>query len=567
MSASLFLQNNGDSSRLEIKGSRVTLGRHPDCEVCLKSNTVSRYHARITVSAADEYQIEDLGSGNGTFVNDVPVKDPVLLQNGDQISIGPFLLEFSSDEDFESSQREGLLTSYGLIPSLKNVSVRPPATDKSTILRASESGSGLARFQIKPEIKLKAILEISRTIATATDLDSMAERVLEGLFHIFPAADRGCILLHDHDNQRFFPKAVRHRRADDLEALQLSRTVLKAVTDNKTGVLSADAANDERFEKSESVSTLTIRSILCAPMLGLDGGVIGIINLDTQLAGQMFSDEDLELLMVIAGQAALSYESARLMISHVEKQRYDNEMEIAARVQKGLLPAKIPEVPGYEFFVSYEAARAVGGDYYDFIQTSDSLIWFALGDVAGKGVPASLVMSRVCSAVRSTVEFVTDVADAVHRVNHHIDEAAHDGRFITFILGQIDLTENLVSFVNAGHLEPLLRETDGTLRELSAEHPSVPLGVMDDYEYQAIQHHLQPGEQLILYTDGVTEAMNEEREQFGIERLKSLILNSRLSPAELGEQILKAVRTFAGQAEQYDDLTLVIIGRVPYKNK
>ncbi|HBL44296.1 PP2C family protein-serine/threonine phosphatase, partial [uncultured Gimesia sp.] len=116
---------------------------------------------------------------------------------------------------------------------------------------------------------------------------------------------------------------------------------------------------------------------------------------------------------------------------------------------------------------------------------------------------------------------------------------------------------------NAGHLEPLLRETDGTLRELSAEHPSVPLGVMDDYEYQAIQHHLQPGEQLILYTDGVTEAMNEEREQFGIERLKSLILDSRLNPAELGEQILKAVRTFAGQAEQYDDLTLVIIGRTP----
>ncbi|HAW26914.1 MAG TPA: hypothetical protein DCY03_02170, partial [Planctomycetaceae bacterium] len=177
MSASLFLQNNGDSSRLEIKGKQVTLGRHPECEVCLKSNTVSRYHARITATAEDEYQIEDLGSGNGTFINDVPVKDPVVLQSGDQISIGPFLLEFSSDQEYENSQHEGLLTSYGLIPSLKNVAVRPPATDKSTILRASESGSGLARFQIKPEIKLKAILEISRTIATATDLDSMAERV------------------------------------------------------------------------------------------------------------------------------------------------------------------------------------------------------------------------------------------------------------------------------------------------------------------------------------------------------------------------------------------------------
>lgn len=563
MSASLFLQNNGNSSRLELKGKQVTLGRHPDCEVCLKSNTVSRYHARITLTDNGYYEIEDLGSGNGTYVNNLLVRDPRLLQSGDQISIGPFLLEFSSDTDYENRQQAGLLTSYGLIPSLKNVSVRAAENDKSTILRSTGSDTEVDRFQIKPEVKLKAILEISRTIATASDLDSMAEKVLAELFHIFPAADRGCILLRDRENLRFFPKAVRHRRDDDHEALQLSRTVLKAVTDNKTGVLSADAANDERFEKSESVSTLTIRSILCVPMLGLDGSVIGIINLDTQLAGQMFSNEDLELLMVIAGQTALSYESARLMISHVEKQRYDNEMEIAARVQKGLLPAKIPQVPGYDFFVSYEAARAVGGDYYDLIQPEENLIWFALGDVAGKGVPASLVMSRVCSAVRSTVEFVNDVADAVHRVNHHIDESAHDGRFITFILGQIDLAQNQISFVNAGHLNPLLLSAEGTLTELAAQQPSVPLGVMDDYEYQATQHQLQAGDQLILITDGITEAMNEERELFGMERLKTAILNARGNPDQLGQQILQAVKAHTGQSEQYDDMTLVIIGRNP----
>jgi len=561
MSATLFLHNNGSSSRLEIKGKQITLGRHPNCEICLKSNTVSRYHARISVLEEEQYELEDLGSGNGTFVNSLLIHEPVKLQSGDQISIGPFLLEFSSDSESDNQQHEGLLTSYGLIPSLKTVSVKPPAVDKSTILRSSGSSSGLEQYQIKPEIKLKAILEISRTIATASDLDSMAERVLEGLFHIFPAADRGCILLHDRENQRFLPKAVRHRRDEDQEALLLSRTVLKTVIDNKTGVLSADAANDERFEKSESVSTLTIRSILCAPMLGLDGAVIGIINLDTQLAGQMFSEDDLELLMVIAGQTALSYESARLMISHVEKQRYDNEMEIAARVQKGLLPAEIPKVPGYDFFVSYEAARAVGGDYYDLMRTEENLVWFALGDVAGKGVPASLVMSRVCSAVRSTVEFVPDVADAVHRVNHHIDEAAHDGRFITFILGQIDLARNLVTFVNAGHMEPLLLQTDGILRELAADHPSVPLGVMEDYEYEAITHILQPGEQLILYTDGVTEAMNEEKELFGVDRLKAAIQEADASPAPMGAHILQSVKQFVGQREQYDDLTLVIIGR------
>ncbi len=561
MTASLFLQNNGNSSRLKIKGERVTLGRHPDCEICLKSNTVSRYHARISIDQNQEYQLEDLGSGNGTFVNNVPIKEPVALLSGDQITIGPFLLEFSSDTEFENSQHEGLLTSYGLIPSLKTVSVRLPAIDKSTILKSALSSEDTTQYQLNPEIKLKAILEISRSIAAAADLDSMAEKVMDGLFRMFPAADRGCILLKDQENQRFLPKAVRHRRDNDQEALQLSRTVLKAVTENKTGVLSADATNDERFEKSESVSTLTLRSILCAPMLGLDGSVIGLINLDTQIAGQMFSNDDLELLMVIAGQTALSYESARLMISHVEKQRYDNEMEIAARVQKSLLPENIPQVPGYDFFVSYEAARAVGGDYYDFIQTNDELIWFALGDVAGKGVPASLVMSRVCSAVRSTVEFVTDVTDAVHRINHHIDESAHDGRFITFILGQIDLAAHMISFINAGHLDPLLLEENGTLRELTADKPSVPLGVMEDYEFKTIQYQLKPGEQLILFTDGVTEAMNEQRELFGIDRLKAAIKKSNTGSSELGMRILQEVKSFVGKNEQYDDLTLVIIGR------
>ena len=257
---------------------------------------------------------------------------------------------------------------------------------------------------MQPEAKLRAVIEITRSLAGTVDLQAIVPLILDTLFSIFPQADRGCVLLKDVETGQMVPVAQKHRRADADETVKLSRTILNKVLKDRTGILSADATSDSRFEAAASISSLTIRSMMCVPLLGLDGEPMGVINLDTQDVLSRFTKDDLDLLLAVAGQAALSYESARLLTSHMEKLKQDSEIAIAKNVQQALLPKSLPQVAGYDFFASYDTALAVGGDYYDAILLDNGKICLSFGDVAGKGVPASLVMSRISSVVQSTLQ-------------------------------------------------------------------------------------------------------------------------------------------------------------------
>ena len=212
---------------------------------------------------------------------------------------------------------------------------------------------------------------------------------------------------------------MKHRRADADESVKLSKTILKAVMESKETILSADASSDAKFNASESISSLAIRSMICSPLIGLNGDVLGVINIDTMNPLAQFKNEDAQLLAAVAVPAALAYEGARLLLSYVEKQKQDNEMNIASAVQLALLPEQMPEVDGYSFFAMYESAQAVGGDYYDVFPLTNGKIAIAFGDVAGKGVPAALIMSRIATVVRSVVDFVDDVTQARPPLSSH----------------------------------------------------------------------------------------------------------------------------------------------------
>jgi serine phosphatase RsbU (regulator of sigma subunit) len=187
---------------------------------------------------------------------------------------------------------------------------------------------------------------------------------------------------------------------------------------------------------------------------------------------------------------------------------------------------------------------------------------FAFGDVAGKGVPASLVMSRISSVVTNVVAFVDDMADAAFRINNQMCAKAVEGRFVTFVMGIIDPETGDMSLVNAGHMPIMIRKTDGTIEEFGEESVGVPLGVMEDYPFQAISRTIEPGETCVLYTDGVSEAMNSKSELYGIERLKELIHTSAAGKAEeLGKTILADVRKHADGRAQNDDITIMVFGR------
>ncbi len=558
--ARLILLQEGQATPLELKAPETILGRHPDCTIRLDSNMVSRRHARI-LHNGETYILEDLGSGNGSFVNGKRIDKPTPLRHEDRIKLGPILMRFESQpvkSADAASRREP--RPERLDATLLGVHIAEE-DDQAAITDSLEQATGFGLLDVRPEEKLRAVIEISRSLAGTVELEALLPRILETLFEIFPHADRGCILLKDGESGKLIPRAVKHRRSGADESVKLSRTILRKVQEEKTGILSADAATDERFEASESISTLTIRSMMCVPMLDLEGETAGIIHIDTQDPVKRFRKDDLDLLMAIAGQAALSYESARLLVSHMEKLKQDNEMRIARNVQRSLLPEQMPQVDGYAFFASYEAAQAVGGDYYDCLCANGKVVSLAFGDVAGKGVPAALVMSRLSSVVQNTLDFVPDVGKAIQRINRQMCAKAVEGRFVTFVLASIDTRKHRLTLANAGHMAPMLRRSDGTIEEIGSDRVGIPLGIVEDYSFDTIDVRLEPGETILIYTDGVSEAMNPAGELYGIERLRELLSRTDGSPDEIGRTILDDVRSHADGRPQNDDITLMAFGR------
>ncbi|MCA9108785.1 MAG: SpoIIE family protein phosphatase [Planctomycetaceae bacterium] len=558
--AKLILLQGGAATPYDLSGVETTIGRLPECTIQVQSNMVSRQHARI-VQQDGKYLLEDLGSGNGSFINGQQINEPTPLRHDDRVKIGPILFRFEGDEATVDVETSASTLVDGVEP-IGRVDITGD-DGNATIMGALDSVGGFGLLDVNPEAKLKAILEISRSLAGTVNIEIMLPKILDTFFDIFPHADRGCILIQDEESKAMVPRAMKHRRRDEDESVKLSRTILKQVFEQKQAILSADATSDERFDASESISNLTIRSMMCAPLLSLTNEPLGVINIDTQNPLAQFTKEDLEIMVAVAGQAALSIESARLMSTFIEKQKQDNEMRIASNVQLALLPDKMPDISGYEFFASYEAAQAVGGDYYDVFPIAGGKICIAFGDVAGKGVPASLVMSRLSSVVRSTFQHVTDVAKAVSQINDHMCDKAVEGRFVTFVAALLDPKKHSISVVNAGHMSPMVRTAKGSIEEFPDDSVGIPLGVMEGFPYTSVDRKLNPGDTVVLYTDGVSEAMNHQSELYGLDRLRDFVAQAPPNAGELGPVVREDVKKHADGRPQNDDITMMVFGRNP----
>ncbi len=549
----------GQSVEHELVRDETLIGRSEDCTILVPQTMtmVSRRHARI-LKQGPQFLLEDLNSGNGTVLNGTKITGPSVLKNEDRIKIGPMLMVFSDVPRRGGADRETPTVTDVRV----NVQFTDEADDQSEITSTIDVGTNrFGTLEVQPAVKLKALIQLSQVLAGTVELEKLLPRILEVLFSVFPGADRGCIMLKDVATGQMTPRAMKHRREDEDETVKLSRTIIRKVLEAKAGILSADAVSDSAFAASESIASFTIRSMMCVPLLGLDGEPLGLIHIDTQNASRKFSKDDLDLLTAVAGQAAIAYETARLITSYLEKQKYDNEMKIAANVQRALLPERLPTAPGYEFYASYESAQAVGGDYYDCLTLPGNRICLAFGDVAGKGVPASLVMSRLSSVVQNTLEFVQDVGQAAERINSHMCANAVEGRFVTFVLAIVDLNSHQLSLIIAGHMSPMIRRPDGTIEEFPEDIVGLPLGVADGMSFDVVTRSIAPGETIVIYTDGVSEAMNPGNDLYGEDRLRALIQSHAPAPEALGRAILADVRQHAAGREQNDDITLMVFGR------
>ncbi len=329
--------------------------------------------------------------------------------------------------------------------------------------------------------------------------------------------------------------------------MHISRTIVKGVMASKEAILSADAASDMRFKASESIVDFHIRSVMCAPLITGQGDVTGIIQIDTADQRNRFSRDDLEVLASVACQAAIAVENAELHETAVRDHKRSHELEVAHDVLRGFLPSSSPQIEGYDFFHFYEPANELGGDYYDYIPLPGGRLAVVVADVSGKGIPASLLMARLSADVRYCLASEPVPAKAVAQINRVFFAAGWEDRFVTLVLAVLDPQRHELTIVDAGHPPAYLDHGGTVIQAVDEANARLPLGVMDNADYVQVSHTLAPGDRLVMYTDGISEAMNEKNELYGFRRLHEQVKVPSLGVAACGQSILGNVKKFVGK--------------------
>lgn len=537
-----------------VREGSYTLGRGQDCDIHLEAAAVSRKHARIYFQGGN-YILEDLKSRNGTLINNRLVSNPVILKHRDRIQVCSIVMFFYADgqendaEDFDEFQAR--------------IDDNEHPSDKSSYMATfdmfqNKGQSGLT--SASAESKLKALVAIGRHLGEAVKLEEVLLRILESLFDIFPQADRGIIILRDPKTGRLLPKALKQRHPNN-EEVRLSRTILQNVIASGKAILSADAASDSRFDMSQSISYSPIRSMMCAPLIGIDGNAIGVLQIDAASTMKQFTTSDLEILASVANQATIAVRNAQLIESAMEEASLRRELTVAHKVQQGLLPASKPVLPGYTFFDYYAPARQLGGDYFDYIPLPDGRLAITLADVSGKGISASLLMAKLSAEVRYMLAMHTDTTEAMFDLNNTFCDDRWDDRFVTLITGILNPQTHEITLVNAGHLPPILCHAEGGTTVLTHLERGLPIGVLSDTVYQKTSVQLQPGETLFFFTDGVTDAVNEMGDMFGNERIYRCWEKKFDTVEEHGMALIRDVHRFVGTVPNADDICITGIRR------
>jgi sigma-B regulation protein RsbU (phosphoserine phosphatase) len=564
-----FLQaNNGPQAgkRYELKGEKYILGRHPDCQIVIEVGAVSRNHCQI-VRSGEQYLLEDLGSRNGTYVNDDPqplAKDEKRpLRAGDQLRVCEvsftFLVDRLSSGPATTGSIPKMVEGAGLGAFLADDENQTPGSTIMSKLDVSSSSRGGLHVSASAEVKLAALVEITQNLGRALALDEVLPQVLKSLFKIFVQADRGFIVLQLPDG-KLVPRWVRLRREDANDTLRISRTIIRHVMETKEAILSADAASDERFEMSQSIADFRIRSMMCAPLMNNEGQAFGALQIDTLDQRQRFTKEDLEILVSTASQASIAIQNAQLHEAALKQRELQRDMQLAHEVQHGFLPDRHPEIPGYEFFDYYQPADQIGGDYYDYIPIPDGRVAVVVADVVGHGVAAALLMAKLSAETRFSLFSEPNAAAAITRLNERI-AALNIQRFITLIMVVLDPANHTATIVNAGHMAPLHRRASGKIEEPGETIAGLPLGITDALGYEQCEVKIEPGDVLALYTDGVNESIDVAGAFYTIDRLRDHLRKLPAQPQKIGETIIEDVRKFLGKAPQNDDMCFVCFGR------
>jgi phosphoserine phosphatase RsbU/P len=421
----------------------------------------------------------------------------------------------------------------------------------------------LPSYPSKPSSdRLELLFHLSQTFNSTLDLDEVLNRVMDEVIASL-RAERGFVMLRDEQDQLAFRVA----RGMDQSVIQdpmfqVSLSTVETVARDGQAVLTGDAQVDPRFSMRQSVRLLGLRSILCVP-LKLKDRILGIVYVDNRVQAGMFTQQDLELLGAIASSAAIAIENARLYQVAVEKGRLEQELQMARQLQISLLPSETPHVPGWEFSARWLPARKVAGDYYDFIPGQQKQVGLVIADVSDKGMHAALFMALTRSIMRASMDHTTLPMDGMRRANRLIYADATSGMFVTLFYALLDPEKNQITYVNAGHNPPILYKAGSPGRLIHLGRTGIALGVFEDSVYQQNTMQFNPGDFIVIYTDGVTDAMDADGNTFGMENLQQVVTeNSTASAAELLTTLERAIEAHTGARERFDDITVLIAKRL-----
>ncbi len=536
---------DGKTVTIPLDHDRITLGRSSANQLCYPDDIgLSRQHLAL-VGRDGRWTVEDLGSKNGTLLNGVRVERPMPFVPGDRVSAGHLTIEFAdagvaaqNTVMFVDNAEQFSKSATTVVASLDGV-LGPEADDlnKTTVMQGSP--------------QMRALIRAGRELAGHRPLAELFPLIMD-LSVEAVMAGRGVLMTLDGDQLN-----VQAARG---EGFKISSTVRDRVIKEKESLLIRDAQLDQNLREHMSIVEQKVRSMIAVPLQTSDR-VIGLIYVDSPNAIREFTREDLNLLTVMANVAAIRIEHARLNEIEETERAMAKEMHQAALIQEGLL-GSAPAVEGLDIAAKTIASRAVGGDYYDFIEYPDGRVALMVGDVAGKGMPAALLMSSLQARAHVVFEEPDHLAQKMGRLNKSTCASCPDNRFITFFTCIADPKTGDVVYTNAGHNPPLVVRAKGGFKTLEGGGGMI-LGILPMAQYEEAHITLDPGDVLVLFSDGVTEEADPDDNQFGEERLANLVASLRDRPAaEIVEEIHRAVRDFTQGAAAADDITVVIARRL-----
>jgi len=518
----------------------LTVGRSSKADLVLSDRFLSRQHARF-FREGDGWVVEDLGSRNTTLLNGRPLATPARLNAGDQVKLSETVI---SIEGFDATSSKPKTDAHS----------KSSSSDTIVLRSASEL---LATAERESTGRLKLLNEVHRALAVSLTLEELLEAVLDRTFVHLGPEEAVIFLKKPHGGlERAASRRLPSARGDFF----FSRSLEHEVAEKGQVALVLDAQTDQRFAAAESILSSGVRSLIAAPLID-SAGTHGMIVLSSRVHVRRFSEPDMELLAALGSVAALRLRNLSLAEEGARRRELEKEMALARQIQLTLLPEHLPEIPGYSVFAANDASRAVSGDFYEFQgrDEGDEQV-IVIADVSGKGMASSLLAASFDALLMGPIEVGHPTDEICSKISRRLFMKTPPERYVTAFIAALDPGSGRLSYTNAGHNPGLLFRADASVQRLEAN--GFPLGLFPVVEYEKVETTLAPGDLLLLYTDGITEAANPQGDEFGLDRLQNVAGKYTQEPlVAIAVAIEAAVEVFADGTPFGDDRTMVLLRR------